>query len=84
MKNGKVTVLKVVEEEQEEEEEDEVYKARPRTLEALKRQVTEYVQQVPLATCRKVGDNFKVRVAACRRRRGGHIEHISYHKLAGF
>ena len=63
---------------------DEVYKARPRTLEALKRQVTEYVQQVPLATCRKVGDNFKVRVAACRRRRGGHIEHISYHKLAGF
>ena len=63
---------------------DKVYKARPRTLEALKRQVTEYVQQVPLATCRKVGDNFKVRVAACRRRRGGHIEHISYHKLAGF
>ena len=65
-------------------DEDEVYKARPRTLEALKRQVTEYVQQVPLATCRKVGDNFKVRVAACRRRRGGHIEHISYHKLAVF
>ena len=63
---------------------DEVYKSRPETLEQLKQKVTDYVKQISPVTWKMVGEIFRIRIAACHRRRGAHIEHVSYHKLVDF
>ena len=43
---------------------ESVYKARPETLDQLKDAVSHYARHVSRATCRKVGDNFKIRVCS--------------------
>jgi len=42
-----------------------VYTNRPATLHDLKQEVSDYIQAVPHETCRKVGQNFGVRINAC-------------------
>jgi len=58
-----------------------VYRFRPDNLDFLKQRVAEYLRQIPPETFRKVRDNFKIRVRACLRRQGRHIENINYHKV---
>lgn len=61
---------------------DVVYKDRPVNLNDLKTKITEYIQQISPYLCKKVGNNFTVRMKACLKRDGGHIEHINYRRLA--
>ena len=49
---------------------DSVYTFRLTNLDLLKTKINYYIRQVPPATWRKVGDNFKIRITACRVRRG--------------
>ena len=60
---------------------DSVYTFRPDNLDNLKTRIIEYITQVPPATWRKVRDNFKMRITACRARRGAHIENVNFHKF---
>lgn len=60
---------------------DVVYKEKPATLRELKVNVTNYIRQVTPEVWGKVGNNFSVRLQACQKREGAHIEHINYRKL---
>lgn len=60
---------------------DVVYKEKPATLRELKVIVTNYIRQVTQEVWGKVGNNFSVRLQACQKREGAHIEHINYRKL---
>ena len=57
---------------------DSVYREGPTTLDELKQSIAYHIQQVnqDADLCQRVIDNFKKRLVVCRRRRGGHIEHV--------
>ena len=59
-----------------------VYTNHPATLDDLKQEVSDYIQAVPHETCRKVGQNFGVRINACLNHRGTHIENVNYKDFA--
>ena len=58
-----------------------VYKFRPDNLNQLKQSVVNYIAWIPPVTFTKVRDNFKIRITACLKRQGAHIENINYHKI---
>lgn len=60
----------------------EVYANKPTTLNELKDNIEAYTANVTAETCRKVGQNFCLRIKACFNRRGAHIEHVHFKKVA--
>ena len=62
---------------------DVVYKSKPATLAELRNSVRDDINQVSPEVWGIVGDNFSVRIQACQKREGAHIEHINYQKLVG-
>ena len=44
--------------------------------------VTRFTKSVDVQLCKKVVDNFTVRLNACVNRKGKLIEHVNYHALA--
>ena len=59
-----------------------IYANKPDTLAQLKRNVRNYIQQVPIDILTKVGQNFGMRIKACFNRGGDHIESVNYKKFA--
>ena len=57
------------------------YDNRPQTLADLKQNVAAYAAEVTDETWKKVEQNFCVRVKACFKRNGAHIEHVDYQKF---
>ena len=53
-----------------------VYVNHPTTILALKTEITNVINSIPLAICQRVIQNFKKRVATCLERNGGHLEHV--------
>ena len=60
----------------------EVYKSKPKSLEDLRENLEVYARSVSIETCKKVMQNFAIRINACISRRGSHIEHINYKRFA--
>jgi len=60
----------------------EIYKNSPRTLADLKESVSAFTRGVSVALCKRVIENFAVRINACANRQGRHIEHVNYHSCA--
>ena len=56
----------------------EVYANKPTTLDQLKQSVKAYAANVTGETCRKVAENFCLRIKACLSRCGAHIEHVYF------
>ena len=59
----------------------EIYKKSPRNLAELKNSVSLFTRSVDADLCRRVVQNFAVRINACVNRNGQHIEHVNYHTL---
>ena len=59
----------------------EVYKEKPRSLRQLKQAVEAFAQSVTTDTCRRVIENFAIRINACANRNGAHIENVNYEKF---
>ena len=60
----------------------EVYKEKPCSLRQLKQAVESFTQSVTTDTCRRVIENFAVRINACANPNGAHIENVNYKKFA--
>ena len=58
---------------------DNVYTNRPQTIAALKGEITRVINAIPRATCQRVIQNFKKRIAVCAERGGAHLEHVIKH-----
>ena len=58
-----------------------LYASKPRTLVQLKQNVKTYAAEVTNDTWKKVGKNFCLRLKACLKRNGGHIENVDYKKF---
>ena len=61
---------------------NEVYKISSEDLADLKKAVTSFARSVTVLECKKVIDNFAVRINACKNRKGRHIEHVDYRACA--
>ena len=59
----------------------EVYKEKPCSVRQLKQAVESFTQSVTTDTCRRVIENFAVRINACANRNGAHIENVNYKKF---
>ena len=59
----------------------EMYKEKPCSLRQLKQAVEAFIQSVTTDTCRRVIENFAVRINACANRNGVHIENVNYKKF---
>lgn len=58
---------------------ERVYGNNPQTLDDLKNNIRQAIREIDLAVCQKVIDNFDVRIDACQRSRGGHLNDIIFH-----
>jgi len=56
-----------------------VYANKPQTINDLKNNIQVAIREIIAATCRKVIENFDIRIDACRRSRGGHLSDILFH-----
>lgn len=56
-----------------------VYANKPQTINDLKNNIQVAIREITPATCRKVIENFDIRIDACRRSRGGHLNDILFH-----
>ena len=61
---------------------NEVYKISSEDLADLKKAVTSFARSVTVLECKKVIDNFAVRINACKNRKGCHYEHVDYYACA--
>jgi hypothetical protein len=55
---------------------DRVYSTKPRSIAELKRNIRNEIKKIDQDTCKKVIQNFAVRVRECGKLHGGHLEHI--------
>lgn len=55
---------------------DRVYTSKPRTIEELKSNITKEIKGISQETCKRVIQNFAVRIRECGNLQGGHMEHI--------
>ena len=55
---------------------DHVYANNPTTTQELKEAITTFVRGIPQDMCKRVINNFAVRLNECLNRRGAHIEHV--------
>jgi len=56
-----------------------VYANKPQIINELKNNIQVAIREITPATCRKVIENFDIRIDACRRSRGGHLSDILFH-----
>ncbi len=57
-----------------------VYQGKPRDLEALKTAITKHIGAISRETLEKVMENFCKRLKECKRRRGKHLNGVSFKK----
>ena len=55
---------------------DRVYATKPRSIEELKLNITKEIKEISRDTCKRVIQNFAVRIHECGNLQGGHLEHI--------
>jgi len=55
---------------------DNVYANKPTTLQELMTAITKFIKAIPEEMCRKVIENFAIRLNECLNRGGSHIEHV--------
>ena len=59
---------------------NQVYTGKPASLDEIKKNVKAFARSVTHDTCKRVIENFAVRVNACTNRGGRLIEHVNYQK----
>ena len=59
---------------------NQVYTGKPASLDEIKKNVKAFARSVTHDTCKRVIENFVVRVNACANRGGRLVEHVNYQK----
>jgi len=57
----------------------QVYTNKPQTIDALKVNITNAIQQIQLDLCEKVIENWTAQIRFTKRSRGGHLSDVIFH-----
>ena len=57
----------------------QVYTNKPQTIDALKVNITNAIQQIQPDLCEKVIENWTARIRVTKRSRGGHLSDVIFH-----
>lgn len=55
---------------------DRVYAGKPETITKLNETIREEIRPITRSVCKKVFDNFVLRLKKCTELNGGHLEHL--------
>jgi len=57
----------------------QIYMNKPQTIDALKVNITNAIQQIQPDLCEKVIENWTTRICVTKRSRGGHLSNVIFH-----